>query len=51
MLVAEGEHFLMGHTTPEHGVRLALGGVDERGELAAALAQLAALLHGPAPRA
>ena len=51
VLVAEGEHFLMGHTTPEHGVRLALGGVDERDELSAALTELAALLHGPAPRA
>lgn len=51
VLVAEGEHFLMGHTLSEHGVRLALGGVDDRADLAAALAELAALLHGPAPRA
>lgn len=51
VLVAEGEHFLMGHTAPEHGVRLALGGVNERADLAAALAGLADLLHGPAPQA
>lgn len=51
VLVAGGEHFLMGHTVPEHGARLALGGVDGRVKLAAALAEVAALLHGPAPRA
>ncbi|MCH5277997.1 MAG: PLP-dependent aminotransferase family protein [Desulfovibrionaceae bacterium] len=46
VLVAEGEHFLMGHNTPEHGVRLALGGVEDRGQLGSALRALAALLHG-----
>lgn len=46
VLVAEGEHFLMGHSAPEQGVRLALGGVEKRDQLDAALRTLAALLHG-----
>lgn len=46
VLVAEGEHFLMGHSVPEQGVRLALGGVEKRDQLDAALHTLAALLHG-----
>ncbi|MDE7064502.1 MAG: PLP-dependent aminotransferase family protein, partial [Desulfovibrionaceae bacterium] len=45
VLVAEGEHFLSGHTVPEQGARLALGGVRTREELAAALEILADLLH------
>lgn len=45
VLVAEGEHFLVGHTAPEQGVRLALGGLRTRDELAAALEILAGLLH------
>ena len=45
VLVAEGEHFAMGHGVPEHGVRVALGGVKRREELAAALETLAGILH------
>ena len=37
VIVAEGEHFHMGHSVAEHGVRLALGGVASREELALAL--------------
>lgn len=49
VLVAEGEHFAMGHDMPEQGVRLALGGLPRRADLAAALAALADVLRGPAP--
>ncbi len=45
VLVAEGEHFAMGHGVPEHGVRIALGGVKRREDLAAALETLAEILH------
>lgn len=45
ILVAEGEHFMMGHDIPEHGVRLALGGVQNREELAKALHGLANILE------
>ena len=45
VLVAEGEHFAMGHGVPEHGVRIALGGAERREELAAALEALAEILH------
>lgn len=45
VLVAEGEHFAMGHGVPEHGVRIALGGVERREDLAAALETLAGILH------
>ena len=46
ILVAEGEHFRMGHDVPENGVRLALGGVHSREELAAALRTLRDLAEG-----
>ena len=45
VLVAEGEHFAMGHGVPEHGVRIALGGVKRREDLASALETLAGILH------
>lgn len=45
VLVAEGEHFAMSHGVPEHGVRIALGGVKRREDLAAALETLAEILH------
>lgn len=45
VLTAEGEHFMMGHAMPENGVRLALGGMADRAELARALERLAELLH------
>ena len=45
VLVAEGEHFLMGHAPRENGVRLALGGVLRRKDLARALGIVAALLE------
>ena len=44
LLVAEGEHFMIGHSTQEHGVRLALGGVQEREDLARALHTVVRLL-------
>ncbi|WP_446424752.1 aminotransferase-like domain-containing protein [Mailhella sp.] len=46
ILVAEGEHFRMGHDMPENGVRLALGGVQSRKELTAALQTLRNMLEG-----
>lgn len=46
VLVAEGGHFAVGHTAPEEGVRLALGGGRSRRDLEAALRVLAGLLHG-----
>ncbi len=46
ILVAEGEHFKMGHDVPENGVRLALGGVRNREDLAAALHILRELAEG-----
>ena len=46
VLVAEGEHFLIGHDAPEHGVRLALGGIQNREELREALSRIASLLEG-----
>lgn len=45
VIVAEGDHFLFGHSAPEQGVRLALGGCRSRAELEQALAVIAALLH------
>lgn len=45
VLVAEGGHFAIGHTAPEEGVRLALGGPRERRELEEALRIVAGLLH------
>ena len=49
VLVAEGDHFALSHGAPEEGVRIALGGLREREELAKGLEILADLLHaGPA---
>ncbi|WP_294447958.1 PLP-dependent aminotransferase family protein [uncultured Mailhella sp.] len=45
VIVAEGEHFQMGHSTAEHGVRLALGGVSSREELARALGIIREILE------
>jgi beta-galactosidase len=45
VLVAEGEHFLIGHDAPEHGVRLALGGIQDREGLREALSRIAYLLE------
>ena len=45
VLVAEGEHFLIGHDSPEHGVRLALGGIQDREGLREALSRIAYLLE------
>ena len=45
ILVAEGEHFLTGHGTSEHGVRLALGGLNSRAELSEVLQRLAHILE------
>jgi DNA-binding transcriptional MocR family regulator len=45
VLVAEGEHFLIGHDAPEHGVRLALGGIQDREGLREALKRIAYLLE------
>ena len=45
VLVAEGEHFRMGHAAADNGVRLALGGVQSRRELASALRMVASLLE------
>lgn len=45
VLVAEGEHFLIGHDAPEQGVRLALGGIPNREGLREALTRLAGLLE------
>ena len=45
VLVAEGEHFCMEHTVQENGVRLALGGVQSREELAQALSVITAILE------
>lgn len=50
VLVAEGEHFRMTHSCTERGVRLALGGVQSREDLAEALHVLAGLLEAPCPR-
>ena len=46
IIVAESDLFALSHTAPEQGVRLALGGLRTRGELAEALEALAGLLHG-----
>ena len=46
VLVAEGEHFLIGHDAPEQGVRLALGGIQNREELREALSRIVSLLEG-----
>lgn len=45
VLVAEGEHFLIGHDAPEQGVRLALGGLPDREDLRKALSRLVRLLE------
>ena len=45
VIVAEGEHFRMGHGAAENGVRLALGGVQSREELAAALGIIRSILE------
>lgn len=45
ILVAEGEHFRMGHSVAENGVRLALGGVQTRRDLASALRTVAGILE------
>ena len=45
MIVAEGEHFHMGHGNMENGVRLALGGVSGREELARALGIIREILE------
>jgi DNA-binding transcriptional MocR family regulator len=45
ILVAEGEHFMMGHDMPEHGIRLALGGIQNRQDFAHALKILVSLLE------
>lgn len=45
VIVAEGEHFRMGHGAAENGVRLALGGVQKREELAAALGIIRSILE------
>ena len=46
ILVAEGEHFSMGHGMTEHGVRIALGGTTDRQALAEGLKILSSLLQG-----
>lgn len=45
LLVAEGEHFMIGHSTQAHGVRLALGGIENREELTRALDTVVSLLE------
>lgn len=45
VLVAEGDHFAIGHGSSGAGVRLALGGVKSREDLSAALLILANILH------
>lgn len=51
LLVAEGEHFLTGHAAQGHGVRLALGGIEDRDTLAEALRTIVRLLDSrPAVR-
>jgi DNA-binding transcriptional MocR family regulator len=45
VLAAEGEHFLFGHSAPEQGVRLALGGTPSRAALEQALGVVADVLH------
>lgn len=45
VVVAEGEHFCMGHSAAENGVRLALGGIQSREDLAAALGIIADILE------
>ncbi|MDD6087994.1 MAG: PLP-dependent aminotransferase family protein [Desulfovibrionaceae bacterium] len=45
ILIAEGEHFMMGHALMENGVRIALGGVAERDTLQTALSRLSAILE------
>ena len=48
VLVAEGEHFRMGHASMENGARLALGGVPRRKDLARALGIIAEILNSQA---
>lgn len=48
VLVAEGEHFRMGHAPMENGVRLALGGVPRREDLVKALGIIAEILDSRA---
>lgn len=45
VLVAEGDHFSIGHGSTEAGVRLALGGVKSRDDLSRALLVLATILR------
>lgn len=45
VLVAEGDHFAVGHGVTEPGARLALGGAKEREDLGCALTILANILH------
>ncbi len=45
LLVAEGEHFMTGHAAQGEGVRLALGGLEKREDLAEALRTVLALLE------
>ncbi|MEG2173465.1 MAG: PLP-dependent aminotransferase family protein [Desulfovibrionaceae bacterium] len=45
VLVAEGDHFAIGHAGTEAGVRLALGGLKSRVDLSNALLILANILH------
>lgn len=45
VLVAEGDHFAIGHGSTEVGVRLALGGMKSREELSKALLLLANILR------
>lgn len=45
VLVAEGDHFAIGHGSTEAGVRLALGGMRSREELSKALVLLANILR------
>lgn len=51
VIVAEGEHFHMGHGTVENGVRLALGGVQSRDDLADALGIIKDILETGSPEA
>lgn len=45
LLVAEGEHFMTGHAAQGQGVRLALGGIEKREEIAQALSAIRDLLE------
>lgn len=45
VLVAEGDHFAIGHGSTEVGIRIALGGVRSRDALAAALTIIANILN------